>query len=252
MYKCDICGREIFKKIRMKGYTLCSKHMHQILKYGHPLDNNPRTVNDLNDYNICGDIVYFNLYDQNCMWVGNFIIDLADIELVKYHKWRYSHNHIVTGSGVGGIRELSHIILGIPKEQDSMIVVDHINGTGGDNRRCNLRVCTQAQNMCNKYHMSNNLTGQGLIGVIYDSARNRYAPEIRFGYQRLHLGRYRTIEEAAYVRLIAEKYLFKEYANQEQIARKEAMSANIPEERKRELENYTISKIQLNFGNQLC
>ena len=55
MYKCDICGREIFKKIRMKGYTLCSKHMHQILKYGHPLDNNPRTVNDLNDYDICGD-----------------------------------------------------------------------------------------------------------------------------------------------------------------------------------------------------
>lgn len=251
MYKCDICGREVFKKIRLKDYTLCNKHQQQIFKYGHPLDNNPRTVNDLNDYNIHGNIVYFNIYNRNCMWVGNFIVDLADIELVKYHKWRYGHNHIITGSGTN-IRELSHIILGIPREQDSTTIVDHINGITGDNRRCNLRICTLAQNALNKYHMSNNTTGQGLIGIAYDSTRNRYTPEIRFGYQRLHLGRYRTIEEAAYVRLIAEKYLFKEYANQEQIARKEAMSANIPEERKRELENYTISKIQLNFGNQLC
>lgn len=251
MYKCDICGREVFKKIRLKGYTLCNKHQQQIFKYGHPLDNNPRTVNDLNDYNIYGNIVYFNIYNRNCMWVGNFIVDLADIELVKYHKWRYGHNHIITGSGTN-IRELSHIILGIPREQDSTTIVDHINGITGNNRRCNLRICTLAQNALNKYHMSNNTTGQGLIGIAYDSTRNRYTPEIRFGYQRLHLGRYRTIEEAAYVRLIAEKYLFKEYANQEQIARKEAMSANIPEERKRELENYTISKIQLNFGNQLC
>lgn len=251
MYKCDICGREVFKKIRLKGYTLCNKHQQQIFKYGHPLDNNPRTVNDLNDYNIHGNIVYFNIYNRNCMWVGNFIVDLADIELVKYHKWRYGHNHIITGSGTN-IRELSHIILGIPREQDSTTIVDYINGITGDNRRCNLRICTLAQNALNKYHMSNNTTGQGLIGIAYDSTRNRYTPEIKFGYQRLHLGRYRTIEEAAYVRLIAEKYLFKEYANQEQIARKEAMSANIPEERKRELENYTISKIQLNFGNQLC
>lgn len=251
MYKCDICGREVFKKIRLKGYTLCNKHQQQIFKYGHPLDNNPRTVNDLNDYNIYGNIVYFNIYNRNCMWVGNFIVDLADIELVKYHKWRYGHNHIITGSGTN-IRELSHIILGIPREQDSTTIVDYINGITGDNRRCNLRICTLAQNALNKYHMSNNTTGQGLIGIAYDSTRNRYTPEIRFGYQRLHLGRYRTIEEAAYVRLIAEKYLFKEYTNQEQIARKEAMSANIPEERKRELENYTISKIQLNFGNQLC
>lgn len=251
MYKCDICGREVFKKIRLKGYTLCNKHQQQIFKYGHPLDNNPRTVNDLNDYNIHGNIVYFNIYNRNCMWVGNFIVDLADIELVKYHKWRYGHNHIITGSGTN-IRELSHIILGIPREQDSTTIVDHINGITGDNRRCNLRICTLAQNALNKYHMSSNTTGQGLIGIAYDSTRNRYTPEIKFGYQRLHLGRYRTIEEAAYVRLIAEKYLFKEYANQEQIARKEAMSANIPEERKRELENYTISKIQLNFGNQLC
>ena len=250
MYKCDICGREVFKKIRLNGYTLCSKHKHQIQKYGHALDNNPRTVNDLNDYQIKFNRVYFNVYNQRCDWVGYFIIDLRDIELVKYHKWRFSHGHIVTGSGAGNIRELSHIILGIPKELDSTVVVDYINGDGRDNTRSNLRICTQNQNMYNKRFMSNNTTG--IIGVPFDKNRNAYAPEIKFEGKRLHLGRYKTIEEAAYVRLIAEQYLFKEFANQDNVAKKESIVKKLSDERKAQLEDYTISKIQKNFGNKLC
>ena len=38
MYKCDFCGRESFKKIRYGGHTVCSKHMHQLHKYGKVLD----------------------------------------------------------------------------------------------------------------------------------------------------------------------------------------------------------------------
>ena len=54
MYKCDFCGRESFKKIRYGGHTVCSKHMHQMNKYGKVLDNIPRTNNDLNDFVIKG------------------------------------------------------------------------------------------------------------------------------------------------------------------------------------------------------
>lgn len=248
MYKCDICGRETFKKIRLKGYTLCSKHMHQIKKYGYALDNNPRTVNDLSDYQIKYGCVYFNIYNQRCEWVGFFIIDLCDIELVKYHKWRFnSFGHVVTGSGVGNIRDVSHIVLGIPKEQDSIVIVDYINGDPRDNRRANLRICTQDQNLCNRSFMSNNTTG--IIGVSFDKYRNAYAPEIRLDKKRLHLGRYKTIEEAAYVRLVAERYLFKEFANHDNIAKKESIVKRLSDERKAELEHYTISKIQANFGN---
>lgn len=243
MYKCDICGREVFKKIRLNGYTLCSKHKHQIQKYGHPLDNNPRTVNDLNDYQIKFNRVYFNVYNQKCERVGCFIIDLYDIELVKYHKWRLSHGRIVTGSGEGNIRELSHIILGISKDTDSTVVVDYINGDAMDNTRANLRISTQ---QCDEHNTP------AITGVPFDKNRNAYAPEIKFEGKKLHLGRYKTIEEAAYVRLIAEQYLFEEFANQDNVAKKESIARKLSDDRKAQLEDYTISKIQKNFGNKLC
>ena len=97
MYNCEICGREIFKKNRIGGYTVCSKHMHQYYKYGKFLDNNPRTNNDKNDYKIDGDIAIFNLYNQKNEKISEFIIDKEDIEKVKYHKWRISHKHVITG-----------------------------------------------------------------------------------------------------------------------------------------------------------
>ena len=252
MYKCDICSRKIFKKIRMNGHTLCSKHKHQILKYGHPLDNNPRTVNDLNDYTIDYELgcVYFNVYNQKCSNVGFFVVDLWDIELVKYHKWRFnSFGHVVTGSGAGNIRDLSHIILGIPKELDSVTIVDYKDGDHTNNRRYNLRVCTQQDNLLNKNSMSTNTTG--IIGVSYDKARNVYAPEIRYRNKRLHLGRYKSIEEAAYVRFVAEQLLFKEFANEYNVEKKKSIAVNLSSERQEQLYNYTVSKLQANFGNQL-
>ena len=92
MYKCEICGKDNFKKIRYGGYTLCSKHMHQLQKYGKFLDNIPRTNNDLNDYIIKNDIVYFNLYNQKNQKIGTFFIDLEERKSKRYQSYyiRYS------------------------------------------------------------------------------------------------------------------------------------------------------------------
>ena len=39
MKKCSICGRETNVTYNLYGYKeVCSKHMHQIFKYGKPLD----------------------------------------------------------------------------------------------------------------------------------------------------------------------------------------------------------------------
>lgn len=242
MYKCDICGRECFKKIRMGGYTLCSKHMHQLHKYGKFLDNIQRTNSDLNDYEIKGDLVYFNLYNQKNEKIGQFFIDLDDIEKVKYKKWRLSAGHVITGQPAKKQqKELSHVILSIDKLEKG-IVVDHIDGNSLNNTKVNLRICTQGENTLNKSFVSNNTSG--FIGVSYRKDKNRYDPEIRRNGIRCHLGYTVTLEDAVYKRYYAEQLLFDEYANQAEQNKKYEFTKNLPEDKKVELRSIVEQKLK--------
>lgn len=244
MKKCDICGRRTNRTYRMHGYVLCSKHMHQLYNHGKFLDSNPRTNNDLNDYRIIGNDVFFNLYNQKNEKVGEFIIDKEDIEKVKYKKWRYSHRHVVTGLPAKGTQQdLSHVILGFNPKENPNLVVDHINGDANDNRKSNLRVCTQSKNVCNKSFMSNNTSG--FIGVSYRKKKDRYDPEIRFNETRCHLGYTKTLEEAVYKRYIAEQLLFGKYANESEQNRKYEFTKNLPQSTKNELYNITVQKLKI-------
>ena len=249
MYYCEQCGRECKKKIRYKGYTLCSKHMHQLHKYGKFLDNIQRTTKDLNDYKIEGDTVIFNLYDQKNRKNGEFIIDLEDIEKVKYKKWRINHGHVITGLPYNyegkadnkKARDISHIVLNISPEKDGEIVVDHKDGNPFNNKKVNLRICTQTENTKNKSFTSNNTSG--FIGVSWDKVRNSWTPEIRNEYKRWHLGRWKSKQEAVYVRMYAEQLLFKEYANEQEQQKKAKFSKSLSKKKKKELETYVRSKL---------
>lgn len=246
MFYCDQCGKEITKKNRVYGYTLCSKHMHQLLNHGKFLDNNPRTQNDLNEYIIKDDIAIFDLYDGiTSEKVDEFIIDKEDIEKIKYHKWRFSHSHVVTGLPAKKTgRELSWVILGLDNrdEKNKNIVIDHIDGNPKNNRKNNLRICSQSKNVLNKKFMSNNTSG--FIGVSYRKDRDRYDPEIRLQNIRCHLGYTKTLEEAVYKRYIAEQLLFKNFANQEEQKRKKEFTDNLPMDKKNELEKITKQKLK--------
>ncbi len=241
--KCDICGRKTNRTHRLKGYTLCSKHMHQLHKYGKFLDNIQRTNSDLNDYVIKDDIAIFNLYNQKNVKIGEFIIDKEDLPIVKYRKWRYSHNHIVTGlPSKGTQRDLSHVILGVTPNGLNDFVVDHINGNANDNRKCNLRVTTQGNNTINKSYMSNNTSG--FIGVSYRKDRERYDPEIRIKNKRCHLGYCKTKEEAVYARYIAERIVFGEFANKKEQEKKFEFTKNLSKEKKNAIYTRVISKLK--------
>lgn len=73
------------------------------------------------------------------------------------------------------------------------LVVDHINGNGLDNRRENLRVCAQRDNMKNQApHRTNKL---GIKGVsVY---RNRFVAKIRVDGKTIFIGSFPTANEAA-------------------------------------------------------
>lgn len=248
MYKCEICGREIKKKNRIYGKTVCSKHMHQMLKYGHALDNIPRTNADLNEIIITGDIAVVMVYNQKNLPVSSFIIDAEDVSKIKYHKWRIDTNHrIITGNCTNKHprKEIGRLLLGVFNPE---LVVDHINGNSLDNRKCNLRICSQAENTYNKSRVANNHSE--FIGVSWDKTRYKWAAEIRKGHQRSHIGRYSIKSEAVYARYIAEKILFKEYRNTNQDDIKLKLFEEIPENRKQEIESYVRNKLTSKYN--LC
>lgn len=84
-------------------------------------------------------------------------------------------------------------------------VIDHINGNGSDNRLCNLREATMAQNSHNMRLNRNNTSG--FKGVSYDKLNQKWMAHIRLGGKFINLGRFPTAEEAdAAARAGREKY----------------------------------------------
>lgn len=245
-YQCEICGRYLKRKNKAYGKTLCSKHLHQMMNYGKTLDSIPRTQKDLNGYIVKEDCVIGEIYDgKNSQKIGEFIVDREDFSKIRYHKWRLSHSHIVTGLPAKGTqRDLSWMILNLDnrKEENFNKVVDHINGNAFDNRKQNLRICTQSQNVLNKSFMSNNTSG--FIGVSYKKDRNTYNPEIRISGKRCHLGAEKSLEDAVYKRYVAEELLFKEFNNKQEHNKKYEFTKNIPEKHKQELFQKVCEKLK--------
>lgn len=80
--------------------------------------------------------------------------------------------------------------------------IDHINGDGTDNRRCNLREVNHAENSKNQKVRCNNR--YGIPGVRFDKRRGRWCAEIRVNYDRKFLGYFETVFDAACARKSSE------------------------------------------------
>jgi hypothetical protein len=93
---------------------------------------------------------------------------------------------------------LHRYIMNCPKE----MYVDHVNHNTLDNRKCNLRITTNADNLRNGNIRKNNTTG--INGVYYDKTRKKYVARIKVNYKNIMLGRYNTLEEATNIRKNAE------------------------------------------------
>ena len=85
--------------------------------------------------------------------INDVLTDPSDAHFLSAHRWHiakwrnthYVRAHILRGDGTPTIITLHRAILGFPTNA----VVDHINGSGLDNRRRNLRVCSRAENARN-------------------------------------------------------------------------------------------------------
>lgn len=139
------------------------------------------------------------------------LVDDEDFEIVSKYRW-----HIVRRPNTwyaeatisrGKTKTLHRFILNL---NETTLTADHINGNGLDNRRINLRICTQKENARNSKIPNTSTTGYK--GVCFVSARKKFIAGIVVNDKRIALGEFRTKEEAALRYNEAAKKYFGEFA----------------------------------------
>lgn len=135
-----------------------------------------------------------------------FFIDIDDYEKVKNMKIFITEDGYVAVSNEGRKILLHRLLTNV---EDGM-VVDHINRIRHDNRKKNLRICTQAENMRNTSLGVNNRSGVKGVRMVDN---NKWIAEITFKRKRYFLGGFNKIEDAIKKRRIAEIEFFGEFAS---------------------------------------
>ena len=96
------------------------------------------------------------------------------------------------------------ILMGFPE------TVDHINGIKWDNRMCNLREATHAQQQMNRGLRKTNTSG--VIGVSWSKFESKWMAELRVNRKRVHRSYHEKIEDATAARAEAVREHCGEYA----------------------------------------
>ena len=144
------------------------------------------------------------------------LYDSVDHEIVSSSTWRIHPSCKTRSNGslyirrLGDGRFLHRLMLNPPRG----MVVDHINGNGLDNRRSNIRVCTQSQNVMHRTRAVER-RGTGVVGVRFcpSDQMRPWRASIDVNNSRIELGSFKTFVEAFESRLAAEHEHHSEFRN---------------------------------------
>ncbi len=126
------------------------------------------------------------------------IVDAEDYEWLSQYKWQAAPATTSTTCYAkrcqhGRLILMHREIMNPPKGK----FVDHINGNGLDNRRCNLRICDAQENCCNRSKLRG--AAYKYIGV-YRSGKNTYKAGVMRKGKTYRAGPFRDEIEAAKAR----------------------------------------------------
>jgi predicted GIY-YIG superfamily endonuclease len=113
------------------------------------------------------------------------IIDAEDIDLVSQYSWCVSSKGYATAQVNNKMVLLHRFLLRLTNRGH---VVDHLNGNKLDNRKLNLKVCTQAENNRNKAKYD---SGSGYRGLTYLPKNSKpWNLYLGIGNKKISLGNY--------------------------------------------------------------
>jgi len=149
---------------------------------------------------------------------GVAIVDDADYEWLNIYIWRlsdsgYAINDIIISklcqAPISPILSMSRLILGL--ELGDKREADHINHITLDNRRCNLRSCTHAENQHNR-SLTKRKTSSQFKGVHWHKQAKKWQARIWNNGVRIHLGCFSKEKYAAQAYNLATKKYHKKFA----------------------------------------
>ncbi len=140
---------------------------------------------------------YREIYLGEGLWT---ILDQQDYCCFGRFKWEISGNdnkfyavrNVMADSSRTTTVRLHRLILNAPQD----LVVDHINGDSLDNRRANLRLATQAQNLYNRKKKKN--TSSQFIGVSFNKSHRYWGVQIKVNGKTIWLGSFDSEIDAAH------------------------------------------------------
>jgi hypothetical protein len=139
------------------------------------------------------------------------IVDDEDYERLSSFKWffmgnKYAARNIRCDNGKQRPLWMHREIINASEGMQ----VDHINGNKLDNRRENLRLCTQSQNLGNRTYSGD--FSSKYKGVSFSKKRNKWTSGIRINTKRIYLGLYEDEVVAANAYNHAARRLFGEFS----------------------------------------
>ncbi len=162
-----------------------------------------KTINKLNKFKHedCTTILYVSKKGKTY----EVLIDRSDFDKIQKYKWILNSKNYVISSVKSEQILLHRVIMDAPKTK----YVDHINHDTLDNRRRNLRLCTQSENMRNARLNRNNVSGYP--GVYWHNQNNKWIAKIKKDYKSIYLGSFDDKNDAIKARKDAEVKYFGEF-----------------------------------------
>ena len=204
---CVVCGKSPARKIKkFNGKYFCHQHATQIDRFGHV-----KSLTNLSPNRIVldesGEFAWIILRNRKEEDIAKAKISCEDILKVCNIKFSIGHRRYVYSS-----RGSLHKII-CPAN-----IVDHINRDKLDCRRENLRSATSNQNSWNAIQRPRG--SSKVLGVSWSKGRKKWLACITVYYKYKNLGYYENEDDAIIARLKAEVEYYKEFAPQNEMAKK--------------------------------
>jgi len=143
-----------------------------------------------------------------------FYFDLEDYDKIKDYCWNVHDEYIEANSLVKGSKNLKmhRLIMDIT---EGVIKIDHIHHKKYDNRKSQLRICSNAENCANHVLQSNNTSGKS--GINYRKDTGKWRVRIWKDFKCHNIGQFISFEDAVIARDKAEIEYFQEFKYNEEV-----------------------------------